>query len=725
MSAEASPPARPVDPGTLGSRWPALWLLLGVLLFVALGLLGRATIVHDNPVSLAWPAAGVSMLLFGMTRGRWWGVVAVLVALGTVAVTLATGATTGEAVVFAGVNLLQAISGVLVLRLLAPDLLGVGGTAPLALLRQFWAVLAGCVVGAALGAGAGTIGRHALLGQTSYGLQEALVWWGRNAVGSVVVLSTAMLLLVTWQRIATERAGGTAIVRSEESDLALQRSLDRSQGGDRASRAVEVVLLASFTLAIYYAAFVEFSSLPVAFPLLLPTVWAGMRFGPLPVAVHSLVVSTVVVAFTVQERGPFAEPSWQQEVLISQLFIGLTFCLGMLLSLGRAERLVLTRTLLDARAGSERQARLMSTVIDTMRDGVTLLDETGRVLKRNPSGAEMMRTTPDDVHALDDAGFQLLGTDGRLLRHSDLPWVEAFTTDRVLVRDIVVDFDDGSPHRTLAITARVLPTTSSEGRRQAVIVYHDVTEERARRSELESFAGVVAHDLLGPLAVIDGWSEVLAADIDAGGGLSEEDARPKLERVRAAATVMRQLINDLLESSTATDSGLRHREVDLESLAGSVAEQHRQPTTGPTAQIEVGSLPRVYADPPMVRQVLDNLIGNAVKYVRPGEAPVVRISGRLLGEQVEVSVVDEGVGIPAAQRDRVFDAFARGDDVAAYSGHGIGLAVCKRIVERHGGRIQAHAPEGTNGTRIVFTLPAVANGVPRGTAGNRGPGDPV
>jgi signal transduction histidine kinase len=695
-------------------------LVLGALLFAALGLLGRATIIDDHPVSLVWPAAGISMLLFGLTTDRWWVAVAALVAVSTVAVTLATGATRGEAAVFVGTNLVQAIGGVLVLRFLAPNLLGVGGTAPLQLLRQFWAVLTGCLVGAGLAAALGTLARHTVLDQSVYGFGEALVWWGRNAVGSVVVLSTAMLALASWQatRTASPAVQAPPRVLTERSDQALQRTLDRAEGGSPSARGVEIAMLTLFTVAVYYVVFVKFPSLPVAFPLLLPTVWAGMRFNPLPVAVHSLLVGAGVVSFTVLERGPFTNPtSWQQEVLISQLFIGLTFCLGMLLSLGRTERLALTRTLLEARAGSERQAQLMSTVIDTMRDGVTLLDESGRVLKRNPSGAEMMRTTPDNLQKLDDSSFRLLGVDGHPLTLNELPWVEAFADEHVLVRDILVDFDDGSPRRTLAVTARRLPTTSPDGLRQAVVVYHDVTEERAQRSELESFAGVVAHDLLGPLAVIDGWSEVLAAEVAGRGTLSEEEAAPKLERVRAAAVVMRQLIDDLLESSTSTDSARRHSRVDLESLVGAVAEQHREVSTGVSPTIEVGPLPPVHADRPMIRQVLDNLIGNAVKYVRPGEVPLVRISARQVGELVEVTVDDDGVGIPPTQRDRVFEAFQRGDAVEGYAGHGIGLAVCKRIVERHGGRIQAHAPDGNRGARIVFTLPA-ANGRPPRRDGN-------
>ena len=87
--------------------------------------------------------------------------------------------------------------------------------------------------------------------------------------------------------------------------------------------------------------------------------------------------------------------------------------------------------------------------------------------------------------------------------------------------------------------------------------------------------------------------------------------------------------------------------------------------------------------------------------------PRVTVTAREVGDRVEVTVADEGIGIPASERDQIFEAFHRAHAAQAYDGHGIGLAVCKKIVERHGGRIAARAPLGDRGTRIVFTLPAV------------------
>ena len=117
-----------------------------------------------------------------------------------------------------------------------------------------------------------------------------------------------------------------------------------------------MLLIVTVTLLLYLAFFVD-PWLPVAFPLLVPTVWVGLRFAPTSVALHSLAVSAAVVVFTLAGRGPFATlETWAQEVLVSQLFVGLVFCLGTLLALGRGERLALTRNA-GRRAASGPRAR--------------------------------------------------------------------------------------------------------------------------------------------------------------------------------------------------------------------------------------------------------------------------------------------------------------------------------------------------------------------------------
>ena len=105
----------------------------------------------------------------------------------------------------------------------------------------------------------------------------------------------------------------------------------------------------------------------------------------------------------------------------------------------------------------------------------------------------------------------------------------------------------------------------------------------------------------------------------------------------------------------------------------------------------------------LVRQLLDNLLGNAVKYVAPGVRPSVVVVARPVEGELEVAISDNGIGIPADQRDRIFDSFVRAH-AEGYAGTGLGLAICQRVVDRHGGRIRADEEPG-GGTRISFTLP--------------------
>ena len=669
------------------------WLALGTGIFVLLAFLGRWTIVDHHALSMVWPAAGVSVLLLGMTPKRWWPVILGVVAFATYGVNVLDGTTHAQAIVFAVSNVVQATAAVLVLRALSPHLVGVGGDRRLDLLRDFMAVVLASVGASFLAAAVGSLGLAAA--DDSWVWEDFFVWWGRNIAGSVVATTVGMLVL----GIAM-RAERPTVIGDLES---LARRSVRERG-------LEAALLGVLTLVVYVTVFDWYAALPVAFPLLVPTVWAGLRFLPLPVALHSLVVSVLVIVFTVVGEGPFASVgAWQEELLLAQVFILLVFCLGMLLSLSRSERIELTRTLTSERADSHDQAQMMSAVIESMTDGLTLVDGSGKVLMRNTAGASIAHAKSGSDTRVSQ--YVMTDTSGRELSHDELPQIRIFASEEdVITQDVVLRFVDRSPSRTLSISVRKLPGSDGGAPDRAVLVYHDVTADRAQRSALESFAGVVAHDLLGPLSVIDGWAEMLTVELELSEQLSREEAAPKLARIRAAASNMQQLIEDLLASSTSRSQELHATRVDLDSLARTVATERGEMTTGVPPRIEVDPLPAVHADEAMVRQLLNNLIGNAIKYVRPGDSPEIAVRARRMGDRVEVTVADHGIGIPAEERDDVFEAFhrAHGDD--RYDGHGIGLAVCKDIVERHGGRIAALAPLDGVGIRMVFTLPAADRG---------------
>jgi signal transduction histidine kinase len=225
---------------------------------------------------------------------------------------------------------------------------------------------------------------------------------------------------------------------------------------------------------------------------------------------------------------------------------------------------------------------------------------------------------------------------------------------------------------------------------------------RRREEELVGFAGVVAHDLRSPLARITGYADFL-----------REEAAPRLEpvhrdfleRLYSGAQRMQSLIDDLLDYATADNQTLLSTSVDLNRL---VAEVIRDRVSGAGEQrpaIVVWPLPTVQGDPVLLRQVIDNLVGNALKYTPAGQDPSLEITGHRRDGDWRIELADRGIGIPAAQRETVFTPFTRADGSQDYHGTGLGLAIVHRIVERHHGQVGVEENPG-GGSRFWFTLPA-------------------
>ena len=221
------------------------------------------------------------------------------------------------------------------------------------------------------------------------------------------------------------------------------------------------------------------------------------------------------------------------------------------------------------------------------------------------------------------------------------------------------------------------------------------TRELKRSNEqLAAFAGQVSHDLRNPLTAVTMSLQMIADGLDA------DDARAFLvQRALGGAGRMQSLIDDLL-AYARVGAELQRVPVDL----AAVLEHVREDLAGPLADaaVVVGELPTVVGDPVQLRAVLQNLVANAAKFTRPGEAPYLEIDGTRVRDGWRIEVCDRGPGIPEDQRDRVFLPLARIDDEV--EGSGIGLSTCRRIIEAHGGRIGlTNAAYG--GTCAWFELP--------------------
>ncbi|HEY1581507.1 MAG TPA: CHASE3 domain-containing protein [Chthoniobacterales bacterium] len=229
--------------------------------------------------------------------------------------------------------------------------------------------------------------------------------------------------------------------------------------------------------------------------------------------------------------------------------------------------------------------------------------------------------------------------------------------------------------------------------------------QRSNR-ELEQFASVASHDLQEPLRKIQAFGDRLQTRCAETLG---EHGRDYLKRMLASATRMRSLIDALLTFSRVTTKAQPFVTVDLATTAEEVVSDLEDRVHRMGGRVEVGALPSLEADPLQMRQLLQNLIGNGLKFARPNEQPVVRVEGRVLTPKegngtvprCEISVSDNGIGFEEVYLDRIFELFQRLHGRQEYEGTGMGLAICRKIVERHGGTITARSAPGRGATFLV------------------------
>ena len=216
--------------------------------------------------------------------------------------------------------------------------------------------------------------------------------------------------------------------------------------------------------------------------------------------------------------------------------------------------------------------------------------------------------------------------------------------------------------------------------------------------ELEAFSYSVSHDLRTPLRAIDGFSHILLEEYR--DKLDDEGTR-LLHVVRENTSRMGQLIDDILKFSRAGSPELDFSEIDMEHLVRSVFEE-LQP--GSNLQMEIDHLPPARGDGAMLRQVFVNLLSNAIKFSRVAETPKVLVGATVKDSETVYYVRDNGAGFDMQYADKLFGVFQRLHGANEFEGTGIGLAIVKRIVIRHGGRVWAEGEPG-GGATFYFSLP--------------------
>ena len=356
--------------------------------------------------------------------------------------------------------------------------------------------------------------------------------------------------------------------------------------------------------------------------------------------------------------------------------------------------------------------RLLLDILDTVREPLLVLDHDFRVSQANRAFFRTFRVEPQDT--IGKVLFAL--GDGQW----DIAPLREMLRDKLPLESQLDDFDvdhafPGIGRKIMLLNARLVSQGPDEPR-IILLAIEDITERRftewrladqhreleRSNAALDEFASVASHDLQEPLRKILSFGDLLAATA---GPALQENAHEHLARMMNAAARMRTLIRDLLLYSQVSTRVRPVVRTDLAEIAREVVGDLETAIAESGGRVEAAGLPVIEADPLQMRQLLQNLIGNALKYRRDGVPPVVRLCGApSRGANCTITVTDNGIGFSDRHADRVFRMFARLHARTEYDGSGIGLAICRKIVERHAGTISATAVAG-EGAIFTVTLP--------------------
>lgn len=225
-------------------------------------------------------------------------------------------------------------------------------------------------------------------------------------------------------------------------------------------------------------------------------------------------------------------------------------------------------------------------------------------------------------------------------------------------------------------------------------------------ADLEQFAYVASHDLQEPLRMVANYVQLLERRYQ---GKLDPQADKYIGYAVEGARRMQALIAGLLEYSRVGQSELKPAPVSADHALDQALASLRGALEESGAQLERDPLPLVLVDGGQLAQVFQNLVGNAIKFRRAGEKPMIRITAEARGGDCVFSVADQGIGLDTQYSDRIFQIFQRLHTRSEYAGTGIGLSVCKKVIERHGGRVWVDSVEG-QGATFRFTLKLASGG---------------
>ena len=403
------------------------------------------------------------------------------------------------------------------------------------------------------------------------------------------------------------------------------------------------------------------------------------------------------------------------------LVVGLAFItLLNALTLMTTARTDLVQRLVDRKTKeAEDLSRNLVLILENAADGIVGVGPDGRATMVNPAAARLLGYTPDELAGtvLHDV-IHPVDAQGRAHSRVDCPMVAR--TRESSLHNGVEPFrrKDGS-----SITAEYSsePMFDETGGLLGVVtVFRDITQrqeahaERERfitelsraNGELERFAFAASHDLQEPLRLISNFNALLARRY---GDRLDEAGHGYIQHSIQAAERMQALISDLLAYSRLShDTEPRHADVPLGEVAGDAIRNLQVAIDRDGADIEIDTLPTLRGNRAQLTQLMQNLIGNAIKYHEPGMSVSVRITAQDDGENWRIGIADNGIGIAPQYREQIFQPFKRLHAKDEYSGTGMGLAICRKIIESHGGVLWVEGSD-MGGSLFLFTLPKVRN----------------
>ena len=365
----------------------------------------------------------------------------------------------------------------------------------------------------------------------------------------------------------------------------------------------------------------------------------------------------------------------------------------------------------------EAERARLAAVLGAVPAGVTFAEApSGRVVLANPQVERILScTTGADTADSPNFAPESFHSDGRRLEDDEWPLARALAGSEVAPEEFRIRRDDG---REIWLRVSASPVENLAGDRVgAVQIFYDVTNEKdtelrlqaltigLERSnrDLQDFAFVASHDLQEPLRKIVTFGDFLSSEY---GDRLDEQGRSYVKSMQSAARRMQTLIRELLAYSRVSSRAGEFVEVDLSSLAREILTDLEASLRETGGRVDIGVLPTIEAEPLQMRQLLQNLMGNALKFHRTDAAPIVTLSRDETSPDgwCQLRVEDNGIGFEPKYADRIFTVFQRLNARGDYEGTGVGLAICKKIVERHGGEITATGRPG-RGSTFTLSLP--------------------